>query len=355
MLFYLDNARSKREFAPAPADVSAPGAAGSGARLRKRGGINENYARELMELHTLGVDGGYTQADVREVARCFTGWAIDGLTGEFKFQSFLHDNGTKTVLGHRIAANGGIRDGELVLDILAGHPSTARFIARKLCVRFVADEPPATLVDKIAATFMATAGDLKAVMKVLVTSAEFNAPAAYRSKIKSPLEYAVSAVRALGVTLDIADAGRPAGRRQQIVAGTASMAREAPLGLRRSLVQEIANLGQPLYAYQAPTGYHEDSREWVSTGALVARLNFALALTGNQLFDVKPTWPASMDGGRTAGSRDALIDNLATHLLNGAISPSTRSTLQKELATDPVTDTARLTALLLGSPEFQRR
>jgi uncharacterized protein (DUF1800 family) len=243
MLFYLDNWQS-----------AGPG---NGARR----GLNENYGRELLELHTLGVDGGYTQKDVTEVARCFTGWTIDQPQrgGKFVFTPRLHDKGEKVVLGVKIPAGGGIEDGETVLDILAHHASTARFISKKLAMRFVADDPPATLVDRMARTFLKTDGDLRAVMKTMIDSKEFWSVGAYRSKMKSPLEMVASAVRAANGDVDSAIA----------------------------LANQVAQLGQPLYRKPEPTGYSNSSREWVNSAGLLARMNFALQLAGNRVPGVK--------------------------------------------------------------------
>ena len=219
-------------------------------------GLNENYGRELMELHTLGVDGGYTQQDVTEVARAFTGWTIDRprLGGEFTFNARLHDEGRKTVLGHVIKA-GGQRDGEEVLDILARHPSTARFIATKLVRRFVSDTPPASLVDRVAARFRDTDGDLREVVRAILTSPEFFSAEVYHAKVKTPFEFVVSAARATDA--DIRDA--------------------------RPLVRQLTELGMPLYQCQPPTGYKDSADAWVNTGALVGRMNFGIALTSNKI------------------------------------------------------------------------
>jgi uncharacterized protein (DUF1800 family) len=219
-------------------------------------GLNENYGRELMELHTLGVDGGYTQHDVTEVARAFTGWTIDRPRqgGGFTFDPRRHDNGQKVVLGHVIKA-GGEHDGEEVLDILSKHPSTARFISTKLVRRFVSDTPPPALVDRVAARFLETDGNLREVMRTLLTSPEFFAADAYHAKVKTPFEFVVSAVRATDA--EIHDA--------------------------RPLVRQVADLGEPLYQCQPPTGYKDTADAWVNTGALVGRMNFGLALAGNKL------------------------------------------------------------------------
>jgi len=224
------------------------------ANAKKRAqGLNENYGRELLELHTLGVDGGYTQKDVVEVARAFTGWTIDR-GGTFRFVPALHDTGTKVVLGHTIK-DGGIRDGERVLDIVASHPATARHIAFELAQRLVADEPPAAVVDRAAARFRETGGDLREVVKTIVTSEEFLAPSVRDAKFKTPFELVVSAVRTAGVT--VTDA--------------------------RVFVQTLQQLGEPLYMCQPPTGYHDTAEAWVSAGGLVTRMNFATRLASGNM------------------------------------------------------------------------
>ena len=225
-----------------------------------RRGLNENYARELMELHTLGVDGGYTQKDVTEVARAFTGWTIRNprVRGEFIFEPRLHDDREKTVLGHKIHG-GGMKDGEQVLDILAAHPSTARFISTKLARRFVSDTPPAALVDRLAARFTATRGDLREVMRTLLASPEFLAPDSFSAKTKTPFEFVASAVRATNLALTDA----------------------------RPLVRSLQELGMPLYQCQPPTGYKDTADAWVNTGALVARMNFAQTITSASPFGVR--------------------------------------------------------------------
>jgi uncharacterized protein (DUF1800 family) len=259
MLFYLDNWRSAGH------------------------GLNENYARELLELHTLGVDGGYAQKDVVEVARAFTGWTIDRprTGGGFRFDPRMHDEADKVVLGHTIRA-GGKGEGDRVLDILAVHPSTARFIATKLTRRFVSDAPPASLVDRAAARFQETRGDLRETLRVILTSAEFLAPESRHAKVKTPLEFLVSAVRASGA---------------EVVSAL-------------PLLRALGELGMPLYMCQPPTGYADTAETWISTGGLLNRMNFAVALTDGRLKGIRV-------------ERDAA-------------------------------DT-RLSAESLGSPEFQRR
>jgi uncharacterized protein (DUF1800 family) len=250
MLFYLDNWLNTLPATAMPASVQRRLAR---QPARGRRGPNENYARELMELHTLGVDGGYTERDVVEVARAFTGWTIGGFADRdaFRFVPRLHDSGEKVVLGHRLAAGRGVEDGERVLDLLASRPATARFVSAKLARRFVSDTPPATLIERMAAAFVASGGDLRAVMCLLLASPEFLAPPARGAKFKTPLEFVVSAVRA--ADLEMLDL--------------------------RALVRSVADLGMPLYQCQPPTGYRDAMGAWANAGALVARLNFALALS----------------------------------------------------------------------------
>jgi uncharacterized protein (DUF1800 family) len=247
------NPRRRFQF-PRSQPQAAKGQAANRQAKNKRRGLNENYGRELLELHTLGVDGGYTQKDVTEVARAFTGWTIAGRggVGQFQFAPRMHDAGKKVVLGHTIPSGGGIKDGETVLDIVASHPSTAHHIAYELAQRFVSDEPPQALVDRAAARFMATGGDLREVVRTIITSPEFFAADARRAKIKTPLEFVVSAVRATGD--------------QQI----------NPMAMARGL----KDLGMPLYMCQPPTGYDNTADAWVGAGALVTRINLASKLAG---------------------------------------------------------------------------
>jgi uncharacterized protein (DUF1800 family) len=254
MLFYLDNHLSS---VPEPR-VEAARKRINNQAANRRMGINENYARELMELHTLGVDGGYTQQDVTEVARALTGWTIDQprQNANFIFRPQMHDRGAKLVLDHKIPANGGIQDGLKVIDILAHHPSTARFISTKLVRRFVRDDPPKSLVDKVAATYTKTDGDIREMLRTIFLSEEFMSPENYGQKLKTPLEYVVSSIRALD--------GDTAGGQQ--------------------VARVITQMGQPLYQYQPPTGFPDRADHWMSDGALVARLNFAVTLTSGRAF-----------------------------------------------------------------------
>jgi uncharacterized protein (DUF1800 family) len=344
MLFYLDNWMSADPNAP-QSEMGRPragrGSFGGGfsvpelQRAQAQGkrapkGLNENYGRELMELHTLGVDGGYTQKDVTEVARAFTGWTIDNPRsgGGFTFNARIHDTGEKLVLGHVFKAGGGEADGEQVLDILAKHPSTATFMATKLTRRFVSDTPPQALVERVAARFRDTVGDLREVMRTILTSPEFLSPDAYRAEVKTPFEFVVSALRATGAQV-----------------------RDA-----RPLVHEVQQLGMPLYQCQPPTGYKDTGDAWVNTGALVGRMNLAVRLAAVQLRGASVNcglWIADC-GLRTPGMLDS--DGLRTdsdvvvaRLLNGDASENTRVTIAK------ATDAQKMLALALGAPEFQRR
>jgi uncharacterized protein (DUF1800 family) len=286
---------------------------------RAKRGINENYARELMELHTLGVDGGYTQKDVQEVARCFTGWTIldprgyasgAGLidpnkAGTFYFNPRLHDDGEKVVLGHKIPAGGGIKDGYMVLDILAHRPSTASFIATKLARRFVMDDPTPQLVGRIADAYMKSDGDIRETLRAIFTAPEFNAPENYRAKIKTPFELAVSAIRTLGGDTD---------------------------GSQR-LHGWIARMGEPLYGYQAPTGYPDKAENWVNTGALLERLNFGLALASNRIpgtrVDLTRFVPEA--GSNSSVDKERILNRFLDVIVRGDISPNTKASLLRQL------------------------
>ncbi|HEX8747882.1 MAG TPA: DUF1800 domain-containing protein [Pyrinomonadaceae bacterium] len=285
---------------------------------RQRRGINENYARELMELHTLGVEGGYTQKDVQEVARCFTGWTIrtprgaggaDPDAGTFFFNERMHDNGEKVVLGQKIPAGGGMRDGLMVLEILARHPSTAKFIATKLARRFVTDNPSPELVARISAAYTKSDGSIRETLRAVITSPEFNSQAAYRAKIKTPFELAISAIRTLGGETN----GGPA------------------------IHQWIARMGEPLYMYQAPTGYPDTAEDWVNTGSLLERMNFALALASNRIpgtrVDLSRFAGEAAQAEVTGGTIDKakVMERFISVILNGEISPQTKLTLRNQL------------------------
>jgi uncharacterized protein (DUF1800 family) len=353
MLFYLDNWRSS-VLRPYPATKDKP----TGAD----GGLNENYARELMELHTLGVDGGYTQTDVQEVARCFSGWTIQkpNEQGLFLYRPGLHDDGEKVVLGHKILAGGGIADGERVLDILATHPATARFVATKLARRFISDEPPQAVIDRAAAVFLKTDGSIRETLRAIVTSPEFFSTAAYRAKMRSPFEYVAAAMRALNAETD---GDRP-------------------------VLDAIGRMGQPVFGRITPDGYADRSDQWLSSGAMVARLNFAGALAANRIKGTKIDVTQLLSGVDEA-KKDTVAARFIQLTVSGDVSTGTRGVLEKTLrpeaavsqtarapnppanvsvgydakvasqtagaATAPRPYIAELVTLLIGSPEFQQR
>ena len=355
MLFYLDNWQSSllREY-PATKDKPA----------RTSGGINENYARELMELHTLGVDGGYTQKDVQEVARCFTGWTIrkPNEEGIFVYNPAQHDNGEKIVLGTRIAAGGGIGDAEKVLDILAKHPSTARFIATKLARRFIGDDPPKTVVDRAAQVFLRTDGSIRETLHAIIESPEFSSPSAYQAKVRSPFEYVAASLRA---TTAETDANRP-------------------------ILDWIGRMGQPIFGRMTPDGYPDKSSEWLSNNDLLARFNFAVALSANKIVGTKIDLHKLLGNTQTSDPQ-AVVAALTKLILLDRISPNTKEALAKAaanvnksaampssatvmsnagvvkpnsptvaaFAADPKKNgddyVSQLLALTLGAPEFQRK
>jgi len=329
----------------------------------KKGGINENYGREIMELHTLGVDGGYTQQDVQEVARCFTGWTVERKTGAFIFRPRMHDYGQKIVLGHVIPAGGGIQDGETVLDLLASSPATAHHIAYEMCERFVSDNPPPALVSHIADVFVQTNGNLRSVTEAILTSPEFLSPSDFNTKIKSPLEFAVSAVRATGASVVV---GPQDGNMQRLVTsmeGAGTLGRQQAIDRankrpRQSLNWHIYDLGEPLFACAPPTGYTEDSSRWVSPGALIERLNFALALTEQKVSDVDFE-PQTLFSGTDLDKPDDVLNRAVGALLQSHVSDSTKQVLEKTSVPQPGTsqtiNPSKLVALIIGSPEFQRK
>jgi uncharacterized protein (DUF1800 family) len=376
MLIYLDNFQSTLAHAVTPGEAMVTEriadqmkANGNGALAptvpevgQMKGGINENYGREIMELHTLGVDGGYTQKDVQEVARCFTGWGIDRKTGEFAFHRRQHDDGAKVVLGHEIPAGGGMQNGETVLDILASSPATAHHISLQLCERFVSDNPPAALVDRIAGVFTQTGGDLRKVTEAILTSPEFLSPSDYGNKIKSPFEFTVSAVRATESTI-VAQQPPPFDKLVPAVEGGAMLGRGGAADRisarpRQSLNWHIYELGEPLFACTPPTGYPEISTSWVSPGALIERLNFAMALTGQKLSDVRFD-PSKILAGIDVDKPEAVLNQCIAVLLQNNISDSTRKVLQKSAVPTPgdsqTINPSKLIALIIGSPEFQRK
>ena len=375
MLNYLDNSESV-----GPHSVFA-GRAATG-KGKRPSGLNENYARELMELHTLGVGGGYTQHDVTEVAKVFTGWTVGskrdaagmymasrGMIAQNRnvdepiqpeFDASKHEPGPKVVLGVTIKENGA-NEGLQVLHMLATSPATAKFVSRKLAVRFVADDPPQAMVDRMAKTFLGTSGDIRQVLLAMINSPEFWTRATYRAKVKTPQDFVVSAVRASG-----AEVTTPA-----------------------ALVGQIAELGMPIYGMQTPNGYSMKADPWNNTGALVSRMNFALALSANKLPGVTVNWPSQLGpDAMTPEAKDAALED---KLLHERVSDRTRQTILTQISgdadqqeaslrqisvkgakRDPLTvhglkqqqdtppverdsQSALAAGLLFGSPEFQRR
>jgi len=312
MLFYLDNWQSQVPRDDLPGQLPPPPGA-------QRPGLNENYGRELLELHTLGVDGGYTQEDVIAVARAFSGWSIYDIAkyAEFQFNPASHDRKEKVILGHTIPAGRGEQDGLDVIDILARHPSTAKFISKKLAQRFVADDPPQALVDRMAATFTKTDGDLRAVLQTMFSSVEFMSDGAWQAKMKSPLEMVVSSVRA--VNADVIDP--------------------------TALAQRIADLGQPLYGKVEPTGYPNTGEAWTNTASVLGRINFATALLGGPMPGVK------VDMSRFNFKDPSTV---AADLLGTAPSPQTLASIEKGIQSKEATPSL-ITTLVLSSPDFQRR
>jgi uncharacterized protein (DUF1800 family) len=361
MLLYLDNSESIGPDSPAAERAAIANARKPGNQKKARQGLNENYARELMELHTLGVNGGYTQADVTQVARILTGWTVERPErgGGFEFDPNRHEPGTKKALGEKFKDHGE-QEGRDLLHFLATRPATAQFISRKIAIRFVSDDPPQSLIDRMARTYLSSGSDISAVLKTLYHSPEFWSTAVYRAKVKTPIEYVVSAVRATDSTIDNL----------------------------RPIANQLRTLGMPLYGCVPPTGYNWQASSWVSTGALVDRMNFALSLAANRLPGITTSWSPQTDDSQgsmlatddvSAESEESRLESL---LVAGGISDSTRSAvlqqfqqqsaqMQQPASAQSIAAQARptiraqasalerqdqvLAGLLLGSPEFQRR
>ena len=345
MLFYLDNWMSVGPDSDVALGI-APRKGGNHdrgprnrpprAKGKPASGLNENYGRELMELHTLSVNGGYSQKDVTEVARVFTGWTIDqpGKGAGFRFEPRMHEPGDKIVLGHRIKQNGE-QEGLEVLRMLARNPKTAHFISEKLAMRFVSDDPPATLVERMTQTFLKKDGDIREVLRTMFKSPEFWSPEAYRAKVKTPLEFVVSAVRASGAQVDDA----------------------------RPLVGTLNNMGMLPYGMMPPTGYSMKADAWVNSSALLGRINFALGLAAGKVRGVSVD-AAQLAPGATDGQQ--ALAALENSLLAGEISKQTHDTISKQLEDPKISqrrlddpsrppNVAAIAGLILGSPEFQRR
>jgi uncharacterized protein (DUF1800 family) len=347
MLFYLDNWLSvgpnsdvangirNRQDWKRRAQINGPKKQAKG----NRNGLNENYGRELMELHTLGVNGGYTQEDVTEVARVFTGWTLKQPRkgGGFTFEERMHEPGDKIVLGHRIKPNGE-KEGLEVLHILAHQPATAKFVCGKLAMRFVSDDPPPAMVDRMAQTFLKKDGDIREVLKTMFSSPEFWSPEIYRAKVKTPLEFIISAVRATGADVNEA----------------------------MPLANQLQQMGMRPYSMQPPTGYSMKASTWVNSAALLDRMNFAMALTAGKIRG------ATVDLDHFAAAPGASTDAQGTlaalenTLLAGDVSKQTHDVISARLQEPKISrrklddssrppNTAAIEGLLLGSPEFQRR
>jgi uncharacterized protein (DUF1800 family) len=375
MLLYLDNATSMGPDSPAAEKNKERAARNPDAKRKAPEGLNENYARELMELHTLGVNGGYTQADVTQVARVLTGWTVDRPErgGGFKFDENRHEPGTKKVLGKKIKENGE-KEGRELLHMLASRPATAQFLSRKLAIRFVGDDPSQALVDRLAKSYMSSGGDVTVVLKTIFRSPEFWANSAYRAKVKTPIEYIASAARASNANMDNT----------------------------QPFVNALRDMGMPLYGAVPPTGYKWTAATWVSTGALVNRMNFALQLAANKFPGITISWTAPptvwtaqlnepANPSSTASpsvvttpvpgpvaSPDVEEQRLESLLVAGGVSDSTRSAVLQQFAAQTAAagtpgaavvkpmkpaqaasalekQDQLLAGLLLGSPEFQRR
>jgi uncharacterized protein (DUF1800 family) len=349
MMFYLDNWLSVGPDSDAALGIPAHRRGydrGRNNRPKGKGkqasGLNENYGRELMELHTLSVNGGYSQKDVTEVAKVFTGWTLEQPKkgGDFRFEPRMHEPGDKIVLGHRIKENGE-KEGLQVLHLLARNPQTAHFISEKLAMRFVSDDPPPALVGRMTQTFLKKDGDIREVLRTMFKSPEFWSAETYRSKVKTPLEFVVSAIRASGAEVDD----------------------------ERTLVGTLNNMGMMLYGMQPPTGYSMKADVWVNSSALLARMNFALALAAGKIHGVKVDLGAITTTTAMPDPQQTLA-NLENSLLSGDISKQTHDTISKQLDDSKISqrgaqrrlddpkhapNVAVITGLILGSPEFQKR
>ena len=348
MLFYLDNWESVAPGSVPPAGLRVRARPIFGRRpglfdptrdparqdsVRRRAleripkGINENYARELLELHTLGVDGGYTQQDVIDVARIFTGWSIERpqQAGDFQFHDWAHDRREKRVLGVRFEGGHDMDEGIRLLKLLAGHPATMHHVSRQLCERFVNDDPPDGCVDDAVAAWKRSNGDIREVLRAIFHGPDFWAAENLRAKVKTPLEFVVSAARAVLAQPDTSP----------------------------RLAQVVARLGEPLYLHVAPDGYPEREAAWVNSGALLDRMNAAVALAAGKLQGVTVV----LDSIVSVGDAEQLIGVVNERILGGAMSENTKQVLRRQLAgiNDPIQARALVVGLAIGGPEFQRQ
>jgi len=348
MLFYLDNwlsigpnSAQAQGTPPRPGRKHGSGSAAQSQRTnpgKRTSGLNENYGRELLELHTLSVNGGYSQRDVTETANIFTGWTIDKPAegGGFKFEARMHEPGAKFVLGRRIKPRGQ-EEGLEVLHRLATSPKTAHFISLKLAERFVADDPPAGLVDRMAKTFLKKKGDIREVLGTMFHSPEFWDEGTYRAKVKTPLEFVASALRATGAQIDDA----------------------------MPLTRQLNRMGMPVYGAQPPTGYSMKADAWVSSSALLNRMNFALALTSGKIKGARVDTIHLAGNDLAVSDPSAALSALEASLLATGVSRETHDSIAAEIMTLPANGSKQkqrynssfsmIAGLLLGSPEFQRR
>jgi uncharacterized protein (DUF1800 family) len=315
MLYFLDNYLSR-------ATVN------TGGRVVR--GLNENYGRELMELHTIGVDAGYTQEHVIDAARCFTGWGIDNLStsGRFVYRPQAHDTGAKSVFGLNLPAGGGKDDGDKLLDYLASHPKTATFIAKKLAQRFVSDDPPPRVVDSAARAFASTGGDIREVMRAILGSAEFWAEAFGSGKPKTPLEFVASALRAA----------------------------DADVSTGRAVVAYLQNMGMPLYSCVPPTGYSNRGADWINPSSQLYRMNFGLDLAAGAIAGVSADVRGVVRrmGGDSEDPR-SVAGTISAAIFGKGLSPSTLEAASRVAPGGPVSVAARVAGLCLASPEMQAR
>ncbi len=307
--------------------------------------INENYGRELLELHTVGVDGGYTQNDVIEAARVLTGWGIQGMgynsapiSVVFKFKPYQHDDGAKVVLGHTFGPDQGEAEGVQMIAMLATHPSTAHFISTKLCRHFLSDDPPEELVKRVAARFLATDGDIKETLKAIFDSPEFFDPRYYKVKIKTPLEFVAGSLRAAGTSIIGWD----------------------------SVYWDLQGMGEPLYLCEPPNGYPDVAKAWIGSGSLLTRLNFATDLFKTPYGGYLRTDLDGLEGNVVYNDGKTMLNNLIHNLLLDDISKTSRQALENQLENPDISqvalfghkkgiDNKKLAALVLSVPEFQKR
>jgi uncharacterized protein (DUF1800 family) len=330
-------------FPPIPGDFPLPGAAipaapATGAQKQQDRGLNENYGREVMELHTVGVDAGYTQQDVIEMAKCLTGWTIrePRRDPEYQFRPEFHAQGKKVVMGHAFDY-GGEKDGEEALKMLANDPHTAKMISTALARHFVSDNPPPSLIDRMTKDYLSTEGDTRSVLKTLIYSPEFWSKEAYRAKVKTPFELVASTARTL----------------------------DADVSVSLPLAQWVGRMGEPLFLHEPPSGYSDNSTTWVNTGALLNRLNFAVTFSSDHMAGASVDLNAMLGQDAAQDSKMAL-SRAVDAFVGGQMAPGTLETIEARLndpqilqakLDDPIkqVNEGLISGLVLGAPEFQRR